>query len=151
MSIRFLLTTGLCTLALGAAEIRDNVGVGLGTVIFEGKEGLVSQVAAATTNHLVCGNQTFAITSGTLGANPYKDIITNVRAKTFVHENLDVLAREMAAGHGESLGALAEIIGVPGERRLAWQRTMQAHFVDIYTSPTVTHDEVLRNIARLCG
>ena len=36
---------------------QENVGVGVGTMIFENSDGLMSQTAAVTTNHIFC-NQT---------------------------------------------------------------------------------------------
>ncbi|MCS6970465.1 MAG: DUF3015 domain-containing protein, partial [Planctomycetes bacterium] len=92
----------LAVLALSAPlyasdDLRANVGIGLGTVIFEGQSGLLSQVLAATTNGCF-GNQTFAITTGTLGARPWKGIVSNGDVQRFVADNMDRLARDIAAG-----------------------------------------------------
>jgi len=42
---------------------QKNTGYGLGFIVFEGQEGLVSQVCAATTNGTLA-NHTFGIISG---------------------------------------------------------------------------------------
>jgi hypothetical protein len=47
-------------------ETANSTGCGLGTIIFEGQKGIAPQVLAVTTNG-TSGNQTFGITSGTLG------------------------------------------------------------------------------------
>ena len=64
MRTPFLLATLACA-SLSAGNLESNVGVGVGTMIFKGKDGLCSQVCAATTNGIFM-NQTFAISSGTL-------------------------------------------------------------------------------------
>ena len=62
----------LASASMAFADKQSNVGIGLGTEIFKGHDGLMSQTAAATTNGIF-GNQTFAITSGTLGAEKPKE------------------------------------------------------------------------------
>ncbi|MDW8373300.1 MAG: DUF3015 family protein [Planctomycetota bacterium] len=143
----------LAVLALSAPlyasdDLRANVGIGLGTVIFEGQSGLLSQVLAATTNGCF-GNQTFAITTGTLGARPWKGIVSNGDVQRFVADNMDRLARDIAAGEGETLETLAELIAIPRDQRRVFARNLQLHFTDIYTSPSVTSTEVVENIARI--
>jgi hypothetical protein len=124
---------------------RDNVGIGLGTLIFEGSDGLVQQVLAATTNGS-CGNQTFAITSGTSGAKPWSRFVMNEEIHNFVRDNMDTLAREMARGSGETLDTLAELIGVEPDARPAFAKEAQANFNRIYSSASVTHVQVLENL-----
>ncbi|MCX8040539.1 MAG: DUF3015 domain-containing protein [Planctomycetota bacterium] len=143
----------LAVLALSAPlyasdDLRANVGIGLGTVIFEGQSGLLSQVLAATTNGCF-GNQTFAITTGTLGARPWKGIVSNGDVQRFVADNMDRLARDIAAGEGETLETLAELIAIPRDQRRVFARNLQLHFTDIYTSPSITASEVVENIARI--
>lgn len=135
---------------LHSAELRQNVGIGVGTMIFEGQEGLLSQICAATTNGCF-GNQTFAITTGTLGANPYQGFVGNSEVQNFVRDNMDRLAREMAAGKGESLDTLAELIAVPADKRADFAKTLQSQFGAIYSSPTVTSTEVVANLAKVVG
>lgn len=150
---KFLLPVAalVATVSLHAADdLRQNVGIGIGTMIFEGQQGLMSQTAAATTNGLF-GNQTFAITTGTLGARPYVGIVGNGEVQTFVRENMDQLAREMAAGQGESIETLAELIAVPAAERGDFAKTLQSKFDVIYASPEITSAEVVENIAKVVG
>ena len=56
---------------MGWAVDPKNTGCGLGSMAFEGQNGLMSQTAAATTNGIF-GNQTFGITSATLNCERYK-------------------------------------------------------------------------------
>jgi ABC-type amino acid transport substrate-binding protein len=131
-----------------ADDLKSNVGIGIGTMIFEGQSGLLSQICAATTNGCF-GNQTFAITTGTLGARPWTGIVSNGEVQTFVRENMDQLAREIAAGQGESVDTLAELIAVPAGQRADFAKTLQAKFDVIYSSPTVTSTEVVEHIAQV--
>ncbi len=129
----------------GWAVDRKNVGCGLGTMAFEGQNGLLSQTAAATTNG-TSGNQTFGITSGTLDCEQYKTFTSNEKVDTFVAENMDNLARDIARGQGEYLNTLAVLMDVPDGRQNAFRSHLQVHFSDIYTSEKVTHSEVIKNI-----
>jgi hypothetical protein len=131
-----------------ADDLRSNVGIGVGTMIFEGQSGLLSQICAATTNGCF-GNQTFAITTGTMGAKPWTGIVSNGEVQSFVRDNMDQLAREMAAGQGESIETLAELIAVPAAERAAFAQKLQASFGVIYASPTVTSTEVVENLAKV--
>lgn len=139
----------LATVGLHAADdLRDNVGIGLGTIIFQGQSGLLSQICAATTNGSF-GNQTFAITTGTLGARKWNGIVSNGQVQGFVKDNMDQLAREIAAGQGESVDTLAALLEIPAAERPAFARNLQTRFDAIYTSPTVTSSEVVANIATI--
>ncbi|MHB8564027.1 MAG: DUF3015 family protein, partial [Acidiferrobacteraceae bacterium] len=83
----------------------NNVGCGVGTIIFDGQGGVAPQVLAVTTNGIF-GNQTFGISSGTLGCSTDGVVANPVRVSMFVGSNMDQLARNMSAGHGQSLNAL---------------------------------------------
>jgi hypothetical protein len=145
-SLLFAAPLFLCG-SLHAADLQDNVGIGLGTMLFEGKDGLLSQICAATTNGSF-GNQTFAITSGTLGAKRPDSFVKNEQLNNFVKDNLDTLALNMATGSGETLDTLAELMNVPAADRAAFEKTLQANFDHIFTGPSVSHTEVLANLAQ---
>jgi len=135
--------------AIAAADLQDNVGIGLGTLLFEGHDGLISQISAATTNGS-CGNQTFAITSGTLGAKrPESFFAKNEQLRNFVKDNMDSLASEMAVGSGETLDTLGELMLVPAADRGAFNKHLQDNFGAIYSSPTVTHTDVIDSLAKV--
>jgi hypothetical protein len=122
-----------------------NTGCGLGSILFEGQNGLVSQTFAATTNGTF-GNQTFGITSGTSNCEQYKTFTSNEKLNTFVADNMDNLARDIARGQGEYLNTLAFLMDVPDAQAGVFRSHMQAHFPDIYTSDKVTHSDVVKNI-----
>ena len=134
--------------ALAAGQAARNTGCGLGTMLWGNKaDGSVfSQSLQATTNGTF-GNQTFGITSGTLGCEQPTKVAANKRLMEFTTNNLDNLARDMARGHGESLATLAELMAVTPAQRPAFYATLQSHFGDIFTDGNVTSAAVLDRIA----
>jgi hypothetical protein len=151
MMKRLLMSTCAGMLVCGglvAGTLEHNVGQGLGTMIFTGQDGLVQQVLAATTNG-TCGNQTFAITTGTLGAEKATSLVQNETIRIFVAENMDNLARDIAMGEGETLATLVESIGVLPLQQDAFCRHLQKNFTVIYPNAKTDHLQVIQAIADL--
>ena len=130
----------------GSAVFADNTGCGLGTTLLKGKKGKVFEVLAVTTNG-TCANQTFAITSGTLEYEEGAVIGMNKEVQSFVAQNMDSLATDMAKGEGEYLDALASLMKV--DNRMAFKFKMRYNFNKIYTSEEITSTEVVENIYRV--
>lgn len=124
---------------------QKNTGCGLGSIIFEGNDGLVSQVCAVTTNGTF-GNQTFAITSGTSNAEKPTSFWASKKLNTFVAENMDNIATDIAKGNGEYLNTLAVLMEVPEGQRASFYSNLQSNFSRIYTSQNVNHEDIIRNI-----
>jgi len=137
-----LLVAGL---ALTPVFAMANPGCGLGSQVFDGQEGVPAHVLAATTNG-TSGNQTFGMTSGTLGCDVSKPV---QYAAVFVNENMEELAENMAAGQGEALSTLAALLEV--ESPEAFAAMVQKNFSKIYTSSDVTAEQVMDNISALMG
>ncbi|MDM8551891.1 DUF3015 family protein, partial [Desulfobacterales bacterium HSG2] len=95
------------------------------------------------------GNQSFGITSGTLGCDSPQGFTRNETLNKFVAENMDNLASDIASGKGESLDTLAELIELPAEKRPAFFAALQGDFDKIYPSAQVTHTEVIEKIASI--
>ena len=95
-----------------AASIRDNCGCGIGTMALADAEPTLIVQLGATFLNGICGNQTFGITSGTLECEPHIGFASNKRILEYVDDNMDHLAMEMAAGQGESLDALADLMEI---------------------------------------
>ncbi len=152
-----ILVTALALSLLAAAtafagQAQDNCGCGLGTILWEGKSdgSVMSQSLQATTNGTF-GNQTFGITSGTLGCDQPANIIKNDRALAFTRDNLDVLARDIAFGGGENLDTLAELLEVPAAERSALYSRLQNNFNSIFTSGEESSAAVLERIVSIAG
>jgi hypothetical protein len=106
---------------------------------------LVSQTCAATFNG-ISGNQTFGITTGTSNCNQFETLWANEKLNTFVAENMDNLANDIAKGNGEYVNTLAVLMEVPEGERSGFYSRLQANFSHIYTSDQVSHVDVLKNI-----
>lgn len=135
-----------------AGQADNNCGCGLGTVLWEGKaDGSVfSQSLQATTNG-TSGNQTFGITSGTLGCEQPGSIIKNDRTLAFVRDNLDLLARDISFGGGETLDTLSELMQVPVAERSALYSRLQNNFDSIFITGDESSTAVVDRIIRIAG
>lgn len=106
-------------------------GCGLGTaVVFKDANEWHEHVLAATTNG-TSGNQTFGMTSGTLGCESANGPLAGVQ--TFMDDNMDQLAIDSANGQGETLDALAEVIGVEAQDQVAFRTAMQSNFDSLFS------------------
>lgn len=131
-----------------AAMADNDVGCGLGTMIWEGHSGLGPKVFAATTNQI--GSQTFAISSGTLGCSNNGTVTASAQLSMFASANLNTLAGQMASGHGEDLNVMAELYGIHSTRdKQAFFSMTQRHFGQIFPNASVTTGEVLSSIRHL--
>lgn len=117
-----------------------NPGCGLGSQVFEGEEGLFAHVLAATTNG-TSGNQTFGMTSGTLGCDVTEPVVA---AAVFINENMDEIAENMANGDGEALLTLAELLEVESNSEFA--SLTQENFATIFSHENITAEEVVSNL-----
>jgi hypothetical protein len=120
----------------------DDAGCGLGSILFEGKSGAAPKILAATTNGTY-GNQTFGITSGTLGCQSDGVISSNARLSMFMGTNSERLARDMSVGQGESLNVLADLMGVKEQDKALFFKTTQQHFGVIFSDKNQKAGDVL--------
>lgn len=127
-------------LGFSGAAMADNIGCGVGAMVFPDADSVVKQVLAATTNGIL-GNQTFGITSGTLGCEKPASIASTPRLERFVAANMDAIARDIAAGSGETLSTLAELLQVSD--RDAFGASLKANFAKIYPAADVQAGQVI--------
>lgn len=127
----------------GMANVNNQTGCGLGAMIIKDDSTAVMLALQATTNGTLM-NQTFGITSGTLGCQKTQ-FVMNEMAEEFVASNMDILAKEIAVGHGESIDTLAELLNV--EDSATFSASLQANYNSIYTSQKVEMADVLDNIS----
>jgi len=118
--------------SLALANASGPAGCGLGsTVVFPDANQWYQHVMAATTN-ATSGNQTFGMTSGTLGCEAANGPLKS--AQVFMDENMDQLAADAATGQGETLAALAEVMGVQTQDQAAFNRVMQSNFDAMFSA-----------------
>lgn len=120
----------------------DGPGCGVGTMIWEGQSGIVPHVLAATTNGSF-GNQTFGMTSGTLGCVT-DDTIQSLAL--YLDDNIDNVARDMSRGEGENLDTLAVLMGVEEQDRAHFNSTLKKNFPAIFPTSNTTSDQALSAI-----
>ena len=124
------------------AKAHGPAGCGLGSVLFEGKEGMGFNILAATFN-ATSGTQTFGMSTGTLGC---EDATTaKVTAISFVEANRVALANDVARGGGETLQTYLSMIG----RTDADTKKLQKNFPQIFSegnTPAQIHNGILATI-----
>ena len=145
---KFLAIAALATLPLSTAFADNDIGCGVGTMIFEGKSGAAPKVLGATTNGIF-GNQTFGITFGTLGCSPDGTVTASTKVSMFIDGNMDNLARDIAKGEGETLATLAAVWGIDAADQAQFSQFTQAHFAQVFTSADVTSRDVMANLNAL--
>lgn len=144
-----LLAAMAVALSSGAAWAGDpDIGCGWGTQAFKGNSGVLYKVVAATTNGSF-GNQTFGISSGTIGCSRGGVIKADAQLNMYAGANIDKLASDMAAGQGESLETLAVLLGVEDADKPAFFQLTKSNFSVIFPSGQVTAGAVLSSLVDL--
>ena len=133
-----LVIAALATLAaVSSMAAQNNVGsCGWGSKVFEGQSGVGPQVLAATTNG-TSGNQTFGITFGTSGCTQDGVVSSHWKTAMYIDGNRVALARDAAAGQGESLNVLAEVMGVKAADRALFAATIKANFATVFATEQI--------------
>jgi hypothetical protein len=112
-----------------------SAGCGLGAMAFKDQHGGI-QIIAATLNG-ICANQTFGITFGTSNCGPS---VFAQGTRNFVEANREVLAKDIARGEGEAVGALTVINACPDSRAVG--AALQRRFSAIFPSSDATDGQV---------
>lgn len=146
---KYLLTSLLIApMAIGMSTTMaapNNVGCGLGSTLFDGDSGTGSQVLAATTNG-TSGNQTFGITSGTLGCEEGGVVQASAAVNMFAGNNLDALSRDMSVGQGASLASLAQLMGIKAEDKATFFSAARTNYGKIFSADDITSGKMLDNL-----
>ncbi len=131
--------------SISGAHADDSTGCGLGTMVWDGQSGVAPQIMAVTTNG-TSGNQTFGITSGTLGCKSDGTVNSAQKLSMFTGSNMDSLARDMSSGQGEALETMAELMEVQEQDKARFFQLSQSNFDKIFTSEDVTAGQVIANL-----
>lgn len=135
------LLAGMSSVAMADGD----VGCGAGTILWAGQSGVIPKILAATTNGSF-GNQTFGITTGTLGCQAGGVISSRVRLSMYTGSNIEKLARDMSVGQGESLNVLADLMGVQSQDKPAFFQATRSHFGEIFAPQNQTAGQVLNSL-----
>lgn len=144
-SVVLALTLGVPAAWAQQGETADSSGCGLGTMLFNGERGVMPQILAVTTNG-TSGNQTFGISSGTLGCTQDGVVRPPAEVRILLMSSLDNLAVDVARGEGETLRALAALMAIAAPDQPRFFASLQGNFVRIFPTETVTADQVITAI-----
>jgi len=146
---KLLLTLGVSILVPTIAAAAPSVGgCGLGSKVFAGQSGIAPQILAVTTNG-TSGNQTFGITTGTLGCKPDGTVSSNWKTAMFIGENTTKLAKDMSVGKGETLDSLASLLGMDKTDKELFFLTTKSNFQEIYPDENTTAMHVLTSLKQV--
>lgn len=130
---------GAALAVAATSSFASPAGCGLGTaVVFPEANEWYEHVMAATTNG-TSGNQTFGMTSGTLGCEAANGPLK--LARVFMDQNMEQLASDSARGQGESLDALTTLIGVDAADKAEFTKEVQANFDSIFVSTEASSED----------
>lgn len=127
--------------ASASAASQNDAGCGLGAQLFK-ENRPVDQILAATTNGTF-GNQTFAITTGTLGCSSGGLIKASKEREVFTATNFRALEQELAAGKGQYSASLAALSGCQAQPFAAFAK---ARYEKLFPSAKTTPGELLNNL-----
>lgn len=153
--MRKLLIIGIASTFVTAsamgATIREQCGCGLGSLALGDQESTMVLACVAAFLNGISGNQTFGITSGTLGCDQASGFVMRDEVEKFVSNNMDHLAMDMAQGRGDTLDALADLMQVEGNDRLNLFAELQINFNNIFPSHEVSVTDVVDGIQAVLG
>lgn len=143
-----LLAIALLATTANVATADQDIGCGLGSMIMAGQSGPIFKALGATTNGTF-GNQTFGITTGTLGCQSAGAITSRARLGMFTGSNLDRLARDMSVGQGETLNVLADLMGVRDADKAHFFQATRTNFGKIFAPENETAGEILAALEKV--
>ena len=129
-------------------ETADSSGCGVGTILWKGQSGVAPQILAVTTNG-TSGNQTFGITTGTLGCTKDGVVSPPAEVRMLTVSQLDNLAKDVARGEGETLASFASAMKVESADQPLLFATLKSNFTRIFPADDVSADEVLVSIQQV--
>lgn len=145
---RFFIAMVIGAAPAGMALADNDIGCGVGTILWEGQRGVFAKTLAATTNG-VLANQLLGISSGTLGCQQGGVITAAARLPMYASANLDQIAADMAAGEGEALDNLAALYGIVEADRAEFQQTARANFAVIFADQQTTAGGMLTALEKV--
>ncbi|MDF3030088.1 MAG: hypothetical protein K0R03_646 [Moraxellaceae bacterium] len=146
--LKKLLAIAVLSTGANVALADQDIGCGLGTMIFAGQSGPVFKVLGATTNGTF-GNQTFGITTGTLGCQTQGTISSRARLGMFTGSNLENLARDMSIGRGETLNVLADLMGIKDADKSHFFQATKSNFGRIFAPENQSAGEILASLEQV--
>ena len=136
-------TAAILLLPAAALAQVNNVGsCGWGSKLFDGQSGVVPQSLAGITNGTFF-NQTFGVSFGTSGCTQDGTVRSTWKTSMFIDGNKERLARDMSMGGGETLDALAHLLGVEATDQAAFNRATRDNMQRIFPSSSAATEDIL--------
>ncbi len=129
-----LVAVALVMAPAAMAASYTSAGCGLGSILFDNKNTKVHLILAATTNGSF-GNQTFGISSDTLGCSSNGVVKNDKQTEVYAAVNLQKLSQEMAQGGGEYLTGLSKLMGVKDAQKQAFFKLAQKNYEKLFPTP----------------
>ena len=124
------------------AGVHNMSGCGLGSMLFKNNvKG--EQILASTTNGSF-GNQTFGISSETLGCTADGVVKREAEVEVYAAANFSKLSAEMARGGGETLAGLGSLLGVRDQK--SFFSLAQSRYERIFPTVDVNSTQMLANL-----
>lgn len=140
---------GLAFVAASSASFAEAPGgpnCGWGNMIFEGQKGFPAHFFGSWTNGTT-GNATFGMTSGTNGCSTNGTLTYGGKKWMGMSSNMmSEFSEDVARGDGDAMKAVAVSMGVEQQDRAVFAQVMHENFSNIFTSSSVTAEEVMGNI-----
>jgi len=144
---KILIAAAIVAAPMSAFADQD-AGCGVGTHLMAGQDGIPAKLLATYTNGIL-GNQTFGISTGTLGCNG-RDAVTEGGKFRFLSSNFDQFSTEAAAGSGESLSTMAGIYGISSAAdRVAFYDLLKNNYSKIFDRADVSSADVISRVDSL--
>lgn len=131
--------------ATAHAQTYGMAGCGLGSMLFGKDNTKVMQILAATTNGTF-GNQTFAITSGTLNCVSGGVVAAQREQTAFAEVNFQDLKRNMAMGGGEYLTSFSTLLGCEESAKPAFFKMSQNKYASLVPTAETTPVAMLASV-----
>ncbi len=137
---------GLAAVSQAASQNFTAAGCGLGSMLFHNNTGKAQLVLAATTNGIF-GNQTFGISSETLGCTSNGVVMNDKQVEVYAAVNFQKLSQEMAQGGGEYLSGLSRLMGCKDKAtKEAFFKLAQSRYEKILPSDITDSVAMVRNL-----
>lgn len=141
----FAVAAAMAVATVAYAGNQNDAGCGAGSLLFK-DDSAPTQILAATTNGILL-NQSFGITSGTLGCSSGGILKAEKERDVFIAVNYRNLSRDLAAGSGEYATSFAKLLGCDREAVPSFLSFAKEKYTALIPSEQTTGAEFLRNVA----
>jgi len=145
----FLTAAFLLAVVITSSDAMANARCGVGTMLFGGSNGIISQTWENSTNRAFSGGS--SISSGTSGCKHNGNFLsfeerTHDQQLLYVNANYEELMLEMADGRGEVLEAFAQTLGCDRGLMPEFTRMARSRYGQIFSDEKTSPEQMLLNV-----